>query len=99
MCLPPPPERAKSVAYFFERFRDAKKTHIHQIGFKVAIVASKEEVEKLISLYDAVWEKESTKVTKVISLSRIKPLEMEKVLKAYFGEVNDRKSHGHAKRE
>ncbi|MDN3507751.1 MAG: hypothetical protein P0S94_02390, partial [Simkaniaceae bacterium] len=86
----PPPERARSVAYFFERFRDIKKTHVNQIGYKVAIVAQKEEVEKLISLYDAVWEKESEKTSKVVPLTKMQAGEMEKILKTYFGEMGDR---------
>lgn len=86
----PPPEQAKSVTYFFERFRDPKRTFIYQIGFKVAIVSYKQEVEKLMSLYDAVWEKESEKVTKVMPLKKMTPQDMEKILKAYFGDLSDR---------
>jgi len=86
----PGAESARNVSYFFERFRDPRKTYIHQIGYKIAIVAAKEEVEKLISLYDAVWEKESEKITKVAPLSKISPTEMEKILKAYFGDLGDR---------
>lgn len=86
----PPPEQTKSVTYFFERFRDPKRTFIYQVGFKVAIVSLKEEVEKLISLYDAVWEKESEKVTKVVPLKKMTPHDMEKILKAYFGDISDK---------
>ena len=86
----PRPEQAKSVTYFFERFRDPKKTFIYQVGYKVAIVSMKEEIEKLISLYDAVWEQESEKVTKVFPLKKMTPKDMEKVLKAYFGDLSDR---------
>lgn len=84
----PPPERIKGVSQFFERFRDSKKTFIHQVGYKIAIISAKEEVEKLLSLYDAVWQKENEKQVSVVPISRLTPAEMEKVLTAYFGEVN-----------
>ncbi|MEI8300047.1 MAG: secretin N-terminal domain-containing protein [Chlamydiota bacterium] len=86
----PAPEQAKSVGFFFERFRDPKRTFIYQVGLKVAIVAMKEEVEKLLSLYDAVWEKETEKVTKVISLKKMSTGDMEKILRAYFGDLADK---------
>lgn len=86
----PPPEQVKSVGFFFERFRDPKRTFIYQTGFKVAIVATKEEVEKLLSLYDAVWEKESEKVTKVVPLKKMSPPDMEKILRSYFGDLADK---------
>ncbi|CCB87977.1 hypothetical protein [Simkania negevensis] len=82
----PPPERIKGVSHFFERFRDPKMTFVYQVGYKIAIISSKEEVEKLLALYDAVWEKENEKVTRIIPMGRISPDEMEKILKAYFGD-------------
>lgn len=86
----PPPEQVKSVSFFFERFRDPKRTFIYQVGFKVAIVSMKEEVEKLLSLYDAVWEKESEKITKVIPLKKMTTSDMEKILRSYFGDLADK---------
>lgn len=88
--LSPPPEQAKSVCFFFERFRDPKKTFIYQTGFKVAIVAMKEEVEKLIALYDAVWEKESEKTTKVVHLKKMSTQDMEKILRSFFGDLAEK---------
>jgi len=82
----PPPERIKGVSHFFERFRDPKMTFVYQVGYKIAIISSKEEVEKLLALYDAVWEKENEKTTRILPMSRISPDEMEKILKAYFGD-------------
>lgn len=86
----PPPEQVKSVSYFFERFRDPKRTFVYQVGFKIAIVSMKEEIEKLLSLYDAVWEKESEKITRVVPLKKMTPHDMEKILKSYFGDLSER---------
>ena len=83
----PPLERVKGVTLFFERFRDPKMTFVYQVGHKIAMIASKEEVEKLLTLYDVVWEKENGRLIRVFPLSRIKPIEMEKILNAYFGEA------------
>lgn len=95
----PPPERIKGVSQFFERFRDPKMTFVYQVGYKIAIISSKEEVEKLLALYDAVWEKENEKLTRVLPLSRIKPLEMEKILIAYFGDLTKKPRIGLTKGE
>jgi general secretion pathway protein D len=80
----PPPEQIKSIQGFFERFSDPKQTTIHSIGSKVVLVSNKETVEKLLGLYHAVWEKNGGKVVRVITLSKIQPVEAEKVLKAVF---------------
>ncbi len=52
----PPVEHVKSAFQFFERFSDPKMTFVYNIGGKVAIVSTKEEIEKLIQLYHAVWQ-------------------------------------------
>jgi len=83
----PFPEHVKEVFQFFDRFRDPKITFIYQVGCKIALISSKDEVAKLLALYEAIWEKERGKFTKVLSLSRIHPEEMEKIIKAYFGNL------------
>ena len=95
----PSPERVKGVSQFFERFRDPKMTFVYQVGYKIAIISSKEEIEKLLTLYEAVWEKENEKLTRIISLSRIKPIEMEKILSAYFGDLSKKARIGLTKGE
>ena len=52
----PPPEELKSVQSFFERFSDPKQTLIQAIGSKVAIVSTRATIQKLVGLYEAVWE-------------------------------------------
>ena len=95
----PPPERIKGVSHFFERFRDPKMTFVYQVGYKIAIISSKEEVEKLLALYSAVWEKENEKVTRILPMNRISPEEMEKILKAYFGDSSQKPRMGLTKGE
>lgn len=95
----PPPERIKGVSQFFERFRDPKMTFVYQVGYKIAIISSKEEVEKLLALYDAVWEKENEKLTRVLPMCRLKPEDMEKILVAYFGDLTKKPRVGLTKGE
>ncbi|MCB1072956.1 MAG: hypothetical protein H7A41_02830 [Chlamydiales bacterium] len=95
----PPPERIKGVSQFFERFRDPKMTFVYQVGYKIAIISSKEEIEKLLALYEAVWEKENEKLTRVLPLTRLKPSEMEKILNAYFGDLTKKPRIGLTKGE
>jgi general secretion pathway protein D len=83
----PPPEQTKSVFQFFERFADAKQTFVHQIGTKVAIVSSKEEVEKLLNLHKTVWQNSNGKTSKVVSVSKMPVKEMEKIILSFFGDA------------
>ncbi len=80
----PPPEQLKSIQCFLERFSDPKQTLIQAIGSKVAIVSSREVVEKLLGLYHAVWEQNQGKVVKIVTLTKILPQEAEKILKTVF---------------
>jgi general secretion pathway protein D len=83
----PPPEQVKSSFQFFERFADAKQTFIYQIGPKIAIVASKEEVLKLLDLYNTVWENAQGKISRVVTVGKMAVKEMEKILQSFFGEA------------
>ncbi|MDJ0651917.1 MAG: hypothetical protein QNJ27_02780 [Simkaniaceae bacterium] len=95
----PPPERIKGVLQFFERFRDAKMTFVYQVGYKITMISSKEEIEKLLALYEAVWEKENKKLTRVLPLTHLNPHEMEKILHAYFGNLTKKPRIGLTKGE
>ncbi len=86
----PPPERVRSAFQFFEKFRDPKSTFIYQVGYKITIISYKEEIEKLLTLYETVWEKENEKVARILTMGRIPALEMEKILRSYF-EVSSQK--------
>ncbi len=86
----PPVEQIKSALQFFEKFADAKQTFVYQIGSKIAIVALKEEVLKLIELYNTVWENSSGKVSRVVPIGKMAVKEMEKILQAFFSEAMDK---------
>ncbi len=83
----PPAEQLKSIQAFFERFSDPKQTLIQAIGSKVAIVSSKETIEKLMGLYHAIWEQSQGKIVRIVHLLKILPLEAEKILKTVFSDV------------
>lgn len=82
--ISPEPEQSRPLQSFFERFSDPKETTVHVVSGKVILVTSRESVEKLLSLYSAVWEQGGGKVIRVINLKKIQGLEAEKILKAFF---------------
>ncbi len=86
----PPPEQLRSVQSFFERFSDPKQTTVQSIGSKVALVGSRETIEKLIGLYNAVWDKGKGKVVRLFNVTKVTPSEAEKVLKAVFSDGSAR---------
>lgn len=82
----PPVEHVKSAFQFFERFSDPKMTFVYNIGGKVAVVSTKEEVEKLLNLYKAVWQDPDGKVSKVVSVAKMSVVEMERILRTFFAD-------------
>lgn len=86
----PPVEQVRSSFQFFERFSDAKQTFVYQVGTKIAIVSSREEVEKLLSLYNTVWQDPKGKVSRVVPVTKMGVKEMERILQTFFGEAIDR---------
>ncbi|MFS8564307.1 MAG: hypothetical protein LVR00_08405 [Rhabdochlamydiaceae bacterium] len=56
----------------------------------MAIVATKEEVDKLTSLYATVWDGQAGKVSKVVPILKMNLKEMEKILSTFFGENVDK---------
>ena len=82
-------ENLKQAFYFLERVRDQKSTFVYQVGQKIAIIGFKEDVKKLITLCENVWEDSDQKVTRVIAASKIHPDEIIKILKSFFGGLSD----------
>jgi general secretion pathway protein D len=95
----PPVEQIKSSFQFFERFADAKQTFIYQIGPKIAIIANKGEVLKLLDLYDTVWQNAQGKVSRVVPVTKMAVKEMEKILLSFFGEAIEKNRPPFAKAE
>ena len=86
----PPVEQVKSAFHFFERFADAKQTFVYQVGPKIALVATKTEIEKLLNLYETVWANAEGKVSRVVPVSKMAVKEMEKILQSFFSESIER---------
>ncbi|CAM0117943.1 type II secretion system protein GspD [Rhabdochlamydiaceae symbiont of Dictyostelium giganteum] len=82
----PPLEQLRSVMQFFEKFCDGRQTFIHPIGNKIALIAAKEEVLRLLSLYDKAWGSQLGKVTRMIPANKLPVKEMEKILRSFFYE-------------
>ncbi len=83
----PPVEQIKTAFQFFERFSDPKMTFVYNIGGKIALVSTKDEIEKLIQLYNTVWKDPQGKISKVVPISKMSVKEMEKILQAFFNEA------------
>ncbi|MGR3973850.1 MAG: secretin N-terminal domain-containing protein [Candidatus Rhabdochlamydia sp.] len=84
--IAPPLEQMKVITQFLERFCDARQTFIYPVGNKVAVIGTKEDVVRLLDLYDKAWGPHQGKVTKIIPVSKISVKEMEKILKNFFQE-------------
>jgi general secretion pathway protein D len=95
----PPIEQVKSSFQFFEKFADLKQTFVYQIGPKIAIVSSKEEIQKLVNLYQAVWQGSPGKTARVIPISKMPVKEMERILTAFFAEAIEKNRPPFAKSE
>ncbi len=97
--LSPPVEQTKSVFQFLEKFTDPKQTFLYPVGSKIALVSSKEEVERLLSLYGTVWEGNKGKVSRVVPINKMAVKEMEKIISSFFNEALDRAKSPFAKPE
>lgn len=86
----PPVEQVKSIFHFFEKFSDSRQTFVHQLGNKIALIAMKEDVERLLDFYEKVWGAQTGKTTRVVSISKMPVREMEKILQNFFGEAVDK---------
>lgn len=86
----PAVEQVKSSFQFFEKFADAKQTFVYQVGPKIVLVAMKEEVQKLVDLYNTVWENSKGKIARVVPVNKMAVKEMEKILLSFFGETVER---------
>ena len=80
----PPPEQAKVVQSFFERFSDLNQTTVQIVGTKVVIISSKDCIERLLEIYSAIWKENEGKMIRVVNLAKINSKEAEQILNAFF---------------
>ncbi|MFI5333955.1 MAG: hypothetical protein ACHQT8_02165 [Chlamydiales bacterium] len=97
--LSPPVEQTKSVFQFLEKFTDPKQTFLYPVSSKIALVSSKEEIERLLSLYASVWEGNKGKISRVVPINKMSVKEMEKIIGSFFNEALDRAKTPFAKPE
>lgn len=88
--LAPPGDQLKAIQGFFEKFSDSKQAMVQVVGSKIVLVAARQTIEKLLGLYHAIWEKNTGKVVRLVTLTKIGSAEAEKVLKAAFSEGGSR---------
>lgn len=80
-----PVENVKNTFFFFDRFRDTKRTFVYQIGAKIALVGTKEDIVRLVEMYDGAFDEDAERITRVMSLQKLSPDEMKNILKSFFG--------------
>ncbi|MBN2479108.1 MAG: type II secretion system protein GspD [Parachlamydiales bacterium] len=84
----PDPEQVRSVQSFLERFSDMKHTTVQAVKTNVIVVGSKQTIERLVNLYEKVFEKAEGKVIKVLALKKVGAEDAHNILKAFFSETN-----------
>lgn len=80
----PPVEQLKETRAFFERFSDQKRVTIAVAANKIVIVAFKKEIERLIALHSAIWQKDYGKVVETVALTKLDAKNVDKVIQAFF---------------
>jgi len=95
----PPPEQLKGVLGFIEKFMDPKLASVCQIGTRLALIGTKEELVKLQKLYEAMWEGVRGKISKVIPITKMPIKEMERILQAFFSDTFEKPKSPFSKQE
>lgn len=95
----PPPEQLKGVLGFFEKFIDPKLAQSIQFGTRIALVGTKEELQKLAKLYEAMWEGIKGKISKVVPITKMPVKEMEKILQSFFGDAFEKPKNPFTKQD
>jgi len=85
-----PEEKVKSAENFFQRFSDPKQTTIQSMAGKIILIGTKENIIRLIQLYEAVWDKDSDKSMATLSLKKLQIKEAEQILRSFFQEGSHR---------
>lgn len=87
--LSPKPDQFKQAYFFIDRFRDTKKTFLYQVGQRIVLVGTQEDVRRILQLHETIWDETSDKIAKVIALQKIHPEEATKLLSAFFGGLGE----------
>jgi general secretion pathway protein D len=83
--LTPEPSDVKRIWFFLEKFVNPNSVVLQMIGRDILIIAQVSEIEELLKLYDFASSHRGDKEYKAVTLHRIDPEEMAKILSAMFG--------------
>lgn len=87
--LSPEPAEVKRIWFFLDKFVNPNSTVLQMIGRDIVIVAPVSDVKELLKLFDFVSSNRGDRDYKVISLRRIDPEEMGKILAAVFDQMSE----------
>lgn len=82
--LKPEPSDTKRAWAMMERFSSPQRVSLQVVGGAIYIVGHVEEVQELLKLYDFVAMSKGDKEYKVVSLRRVNPEEITRILNAVF---------------
>ena len=85
--LAPPVDELRSVLSFLEKFSDPKEITLQIVGSKIALVAMKRNVERLLTLYEAAYGNSEGKNYQVYNLTKLKVEEGERIVRALFSDT------------
>lgn len=88
--LSPEPSEVRRTYFFLDNFANHASTLIQLVGRDILIIGETEEVQNLLKLSDFVGTNRGDIVWKAISLSRITPDEMAKILGAVFNPTQEK---------
>ncbi|MBA3958527.1 MAG: type II secretion system protein GspD [Parachlamydiaceae bacterium] len=87
--LSPEPSDVRRVWFFLEKFVNPQSVILQQVGRDILIIGQVSEIQELLKLYDFVSANRGDKDYKVITLRRVDPVEMTKILNTIFGVLSD----------
>lgn len=86
--LSPEPSEVRRTWAFLDKFVNPNTTILQMVGRDIIIVAQVAEVNDLLKLYDFVATNRGDKEFRIISLTRVKPEEMAKILSMVFDQFS-----------
>jgi len=86
--LSPEPSEVRRTWAFLDKFVNPNSTSLQMVGRDIIIVAQVAEVNDLLKLYDFVATNRGDKEFRIISLNRVHPEEMAKILSMVFDQFS-----------